>query len=93
MPCQTAYASNPSTLLLVGLVVALLGAAFAAWGWAAQRNENNRLRKLNAGCMRGLEAAERGYQIAEQSYRQLVEVFNERTVGATLKHKTGRLPQ
>lgn len=64
-------------LLLAGLVVALLGAAFAAWGWASERAINVKLRRALA--------------IESESYKQLVQVrFTEGSTGAPFKRTTGR---
>lgn len=62
--------------MLCALLVTLALLAFVTWGWASERGIRRKL----------LEALD----VERESYRALVAVFNERTIGASLKHPTVR---
>lgn len=69
--------------MLCALIVLLALLAFVTWGWASERKIVLLEREMNAELTRGLG-------IEKDAYRQLVAVFNTRTVGASLKHPTVR---
>lgn len=61
-------------MVWAALLVALACCAFTTWGWASER-------RINATLTAALG-------IEKEAYRQLVAVFNAKTVGASLKHQT-----
>lgn len=65
--------------MLWALLVVLLLCAYTSWGWASER----KIRVMLTEALR----------IEKEAYAMLVEHFNEKTVGASFKHKTVRFEQ